>query len=61
MEPTDLMVGEGAMRLRVGRLSRHRPVGECRQLPGDRILWEGTTLKRFSHFPTINSFLSNAP
>jgi hypothetical protein len=54
------MAGEGANRLRAGRLSRHRPDGESRRVPDDRMLWKGTALKRFTHFPTINSVLSNA-
>jgi hypothetical protein len=43
-----------------GRLSRHRPDGECRRVPDDRILWMWTDLMRFAHFPTINSVFSNA-
>jgi hypothetical protein len=53
------MVGEGANRLRAGRLYRHRPDGESRRLPDDRMLWKGTTLMRFAPFPTINSVFSN--
>jgi hypothetical protein len=49
------MTEGGANRLRAGRLSRHRPDGESRRDPDDRMLWKGTTLKRFAHFPTINS------
>jgi hypothetical protein len=60
MERTELMVGEGANRLRAGRLSRHRPDGESRRVPDDRSLWKGTALMRFAPFPTINSVLSNA-
>jgi hypothetical protein len=54
------MVGEGANRLRVGHLSRHRPDGERRRVPDDRILSKWTALIWFAHFPTINSVLSNA-
>jgi hypothetical protein len=61
MERSDLMVGEGSKRLRAGRLSRHRPDGESRRVPDDRMLWKWTTLLRFAHFPTINSVLSIAP
>jgi hypothetical protein len=60
MERTDLKVAEGANRLRAGRLSRHRPDGESRRLPDDRMLWKWTNLMRFAHFPTINSVFSNA-
>jgi hypothetical protein len=45
------MLGEGANRLRVERLSRHRPVGESQRLPDDRMLWKGTALMPFAHFP----------
>jgi hypothetical protein len=41
------------------RLSRHRPDGECRRVPDDRMLWKGNALMRFAPFPTINSILSN--
>jgi hypothetical protein len=54
------MFGEGASRLRVGRLSRHRPDGEKRRVPDDRMLWKGTALMRFAPFLNINSVLSNA-
>jgi hypothetical protein len=60
MEPTELMLGEGARRLRLGRLSRHRPDDERRRLPDDRMLWKATATIRFAPFPTINSVLSNA-
>jgi hypothetical protein len=60
MERTDLMAGEGANRLRAGRLSRHRPDGESQRLPDYRMLWKGTALKIFAHFRTINSVVSNA-
>jgi hypothetical protein len=60
MEHTDLMLGEGVNRLRSGRLSRHRPDGESIRMPEDRMLWRGNALKRFAHFATINSVLSNA-
>jgi hypothetical protein len=60
MERTDLMVGECANRLRVGRLSCHRPDGETRRVLADRMLWKGTALMRFAPFPTINSVSSNA-
>jgi hypothetical protein len=60
MERTDLMAGEGANRLRAGRLSRHRPEGECWRVPDYRMLWKGNALIRFAHFTTINSVLSNA-
>jgi hypothetical protein len=59
MERTELMVGEGANRIRAGSLSRHRPVGESRRVPGDRMLWKWTALMLFAPFPTINSFLYN--
>jgi hypothetical protein len=61
MERTDLMSGEGAHRLRAGRFSRHRPDGECRRVPIDRMLWNGIALMRFAHFPTIKSVHSHAP
>jgi hypothetical protein len=61
MERTDLIVGEGANRLSAGRLSSHRPDGECRRLHDDGMLWKGTALMRFANLPTINSVLSNAP
>jgi hypothetical protein len=60
MERTELMVGEGANRIRARRLSRHRPDCESRLLPEYRMLWKGTALIRFAHFPSINSVLSNA-
>jgi hypothetical protein len=44
-----------------GRLSRHRPDGECRRVPDYRMLLKGTALMRYAQFPTINSVLSNAP
>jgi hypothetical protein len=54
LERTELMVGEGANRIRAGHFSRHRPDCERRRVPDDRMLWKGTTLMRFAHFPTIN-------
>jgi hypothetical protein len=60
MERTDLMAGEGANRIRAGRLSRRRPDGEFRRVCDDRILWKGTALKRFETFPTMNSVHSSA-
>jgi hypothetical protein len=60
MERTVLMVGEGANRLWAGSLSRHRPDGEFRRVPDNRMLWKWNALMRFTHFPTINSVLSNA-
>jgi hypothetical protein len=60
MERTELMLGEGANRLRVGRNSRHRPDGESRRGNNERMLWKGNTLMLYAHFPTINSILSNA-
>jgi acyl carrier protein phosphodiesterase len=60
MERIDLMVGNGANRLRLRRLSSHRPDGESRRVPDNRMLWTGTALMRFADFPTINSVLSNA-
>jgi hypothetical protein len=60
MERTELMVGEGANRLRAVRVSRHRPDGESRRVPDDRMLWKGTTFMRFAHFPTINCDHSNS-
>jgi hypothetical protein len=59
MERNDLMVWEKANRFRVGRLSRHRPEGESRRVPDDRMLWKCTALVQFALFPTINSVLSN--
>jgi hypothetical protein len=59
MERTELIVWEGAIRLRAGRYSRHRPDGESRRLPDDRLLWKGTALMRCAHFLTINTFISN--
>jgi hypothetical protein len=29
-------------------------------MPDDRMLWNGNALKRFAHFPTLNSVHSNA-
>jgi hypothetical protein len=49
------MEGEGANRIRAGRLSRHLPDGESRRLPDDRMLCKGNTLMRFAPFPTIIS------
>jgi hypothetical protein len=60
MERTELMVGEGANRLRARRLSSHRPNGESWLVTDDRILWKWNTLMRFAHFSTIHSVLSNA-
>jgi hypothetical protein len=60
MERTELILGEGANRLSVGRISRHRPDGESRRVPDDRMLWKGTTIMRFAPFPTINSDHSNS-
>jgi hypothetical protein len=60
MERTELMVEEGANRLRAGRYSCHEPAGESRRVPDDRMLWKGTAVKRCAHFHTINSVLSNA-
>jgi hypothetical protein len=54
------MLWEGANRLRAGRYSRHRPDGESRRVPDDRMLWKGTAQMRCAHFPTINSVLSIA-
>jgi hypothetical protein len=51
---------EGTNRVRAVRVSHHRPIGESRRMPDDRMLWKGTALMRFAHFPTINSILSNA-
>jgi hypothetical protein len=59
MERIVLMVGKGANRLMAGRLSCHRPDGESRRVPDDRMLWTGTAVMRFADFHTINSFLSN--
>jgi hypothetical protein len=59
MERNELIVGEGAYRLRAGRLSRHRPDGESRRMTDERMLWNGATLLLFALFPTINSALSN--
>jgi hypothetical protein len=60
MERTELMVWEGANRLRPGRYSRHRPDGESRRVPDYRLLWKETALMRCAHFLTINTFISNA-
>jgi hypothetical protein len=60
MERPELMVVEESNQLRAGRYSRHRPDGDRRRMPDDRMLWKGTPLMRCAHFPTINSFLSNA-
>jgi hypothetical protein len=60
MERSELMVGDGANRIMLGRLSLHRPHGESRLVPDYRMLWKGTVLIRFAHFPTSNSDLSNA-
>jgi hypothetical protein len=59
MERTELIVWDGDNRLREGRLSRHRPDGECRRVTDDRKLWKWTTPMRFAHFPSINSVISN--
>jgi hypothetical protein len=50
----------GANRLRVGRLSRHRPGGESRRLPDDQMLWMWTALMRFDNISNINLVSSNA-
>jgi hypothetical protein len=60
MERSELIVGQEANRIRAGRLSRHRPDGESRRMPDDRMLWKWNTLKQYSHFPTIYSVFSNA-
>jgi hypothetical protein len=54
------MVGEGAHRIREGRILRHRPDGEYWRVPDFRMLWKGFAMISFAHFPTINSVLSNA-
>jgi hypothetical protein len=54
------MLLEGTNRLRAGRLSRHRPDGESRRVPNDRMLWKWTALMLFATFPTIKSIQSNA-
>jgi hypothetical protein len=59
MELTELMLREGTNRLRAGRFSRHRPEGEIRRVPDDRMLWKWTAMLRFAPFPTNNSVLSN--
>jgi hypothetical protein len=56
MERSELMLGEGAKRLRAGPLPHHRPDGESRQVPDDRMLRMGTALMRFAPYATINSF-----
>jgi hypothetical protein len=53
MDGTELIEGEGANRLRAGRLSRHQSDGESRQLTDDRMLWKGTSLIRFANFSSI--------
>jgi hypothetical protein len=60
MERTELILGEGANRLRALHVSRHRPNDENRRVPDNRMLWEWNALMRFAHLPTINSDLSNA-
>jgi hypothetical protein len=60
MERSDWMVGEGANRLRAGRISRHQPEGKSRRKPDDWMLWNGTALMRFAPFPTISSVSSKA-
>jgi hypothetical protein len=60
MERTELMVWEGVNGLRAGRISPHRPDGESRQVIDDRMLWKSNVLMRFTHIPTINTFISNA-
>jgi hypothetical protein len=60
MERPELMVGEGANRISSGRISRHRPDGERRRMHEPRMLWKGNALKRYAHFPTMNSVNSNA-
>jgi hypothetical protein len=59
MERTELLVGDGVIRLKAGRLSRPLPKGEWRRVPDYRMLWKGTALMRFAHSTTTNSFLSN--
>jgi hypothetical protein len=59
MEQTELMVMEGANRLRAERLSRQRPDSESRRVTDDRMLWKWTTLMRFAPLSNINSFFSN--
>jgi hypothetical protein len=44
MERTELMVGEGVNGLRAGRLSLHRPVGESRRVPDNRMMWKWSAL-----------------
>jgi hypothetical protein len=46
------MVGEGINRLREGPLSLHRPDGESRRVPDDRMLYKRTALMRFAPFST---------
>jgi hypothetical protein len=60
MERTELMEAEGAKRHVEGRLSRHRPEGECRRVPDDRMLWKGNAQIRFANFTKFKSVLSNA-
>jgi hypothetical protein len=58
MERTHLMAGEVAIRLRAVCVSIHRPNGENRRVPDNRMLWIWTALMRFAHLPTINSVIS---
>jgi hypothetical protein len=60
MTQTEQMVGEGVKQLRTGHLSRHRPDGESRRMPDDRMLYKWIALKRFAQFPTLDSVHSNA-
>jgi hypothetical protein len=51
MERTELMLVEGANRLRAVRVSRHRLNGESRRVRDDGMLWKGTALMRFALSP----------
>jgi hypothetical protein len=55
-----MILGEGSNCLSAVRVSRHRPNGESRRVPDNRMLWKGNALMRFAPFPIINSILSNA-
>jgi hypothetical protein len=59
-ERTELILGEGAKRLRAVRVSRHGPKSENRQLPDNRMLWKWNALMPIAPYPIKNSVLSNA-
>jgi hypothetical protein len=49
------MVGDGANRLRAGRVSCQRPDSESRRVLDEWMLWKGTALMLSAPFQTINS------